>query len=32
MIHAIDAITATDVQAVAQDLFVPEGLTEVVWH
>ena len=25
-------ITAADVQAVAQDLFAPEALTEVVWH
>lgn len=32
VLDAIDAITAADVQAVAQDLFAPEGLTEVVWH
>lgn len=32
VLDAIDTITAADVQAVAQDLFAPEGLTEVVWH
>ena len=32
VLDAIDAITAADVQAVAQDLFAPEALTEVVWH
>ena len=32
VLDAIDAITAADVQAVAQDLFAPEGLTEVEWH
>lgn len=32
VLDAIDAITAADVQAVAQDLFAPDVLTEVVWH
>ena len=32
VLDAIDAITAADVQAVAQDLFAAEALTEVEWH